>query len=326
MDARPVSPSLRPGRILYTDPRSPFYQPVATVARLEQRADAPARDTEAMDYGEWRAVPGIDADKLLKRRTTSRTATCCAPQEGAGLIYKITSPSGKAYIGQTRDTMKMRLCSHCSPNNGCHALRNAIRKYGMAAMKVEILMEVPIALLSEYEAKAIATWQTYGKYGYNLTPGGEMPPLKCPEIAAKLKLTMAKPEVKAKLSAAQKRNHAKPGAKEKRSAALKAAHANPETSARFHAGWKAAQSKEENKEKQRVAQRKAHKDPAIHKARMAGLEAARKDPAKQKARADAIREANKRDPGINKRRIETLRKNLAARKAAGIPRYSSSKR
>lgn len=48
---------------------------------------------------------------------------------------------------------------------------------------------------------------------------------------------------------------------------------------------------------------------------MAGLEAARKDQSKQRARIEAIKAAYKRDPSTIKRRSETLKATLAAKKA-----------
>ena len=48
---------------------------------------------------------------------------------------------------------------------------------------------------------------------------------------------------------------------------------------------------------------------------MAGLVASRKDPVKEKARIEAIRDYHRKNPGINKRRSETLKATLAAKKA-----------
>ena len=236
-----------------------------------------------------------------------------------GIVYKITSPSGKAYVGKTELTLEKRFSIHASDGSKCPAIRAAFQKYGKAAMVIEKLAEAPSDKLDELEIAMIKEHQTFGPNGYNLTPGGGDPPLKTPEVAARMRETMARPEVKAKLSEAQKRNHAKPGAKQKRSEALKRAHANPETKKRFRAAWTLAQNRDDVKEKQRVAQRKAHKDPSIHKARMSGLEAARKDPKKERARIEAIRAAHRRDPGINKRRSQTLKATLAAKRAKHVP-------
>jgi len=233
-----------------------------------------------------------------------------------GVIYKITSPSGKSYIGQTERSLDHRIRIHFGTGSKCPAIKSAIAKYGEAKMNVEVLMSVPNDELSKWEVAMIKLHETFGEKGYNMTPGGDEPPLKTKEVADRLRLTMAKPEVKAKLSEAQKRNHARPGAKEKRSNALKAAHARPETKARFKAGWKAAQSKESAKEKQRVAQTLAHKDPEIHNARMVGLRKSWTDPTIRKKKSDALKEANKRDPNINKRRSESVKRTLALKKAA----------
>ena len=239
-------------------------------------------------------------------------------ERAMGVIYKITSPSGKAYIGQTVQDVNTRFNFHCFNGSKCPGIKKAIQKYGKDAMKLEVLKTVPDDELSFWEIKMIKDHNTFGRNGYNMTPGGDMPPLKCPEVVEKLKATLAKPSVKAKMSAAQKRNHARPGEKEKRSIALKKAHAKPETAARFREAQKKAQNREDVKEKQRVAQIKAHKDPRIHKARMAGLEASRKDPVKEAARIEAIRAAHRRDPTINKRRGATLKATLAAKKKARL--------
>ena len=208
-----------------------------------------------------------------------------------GIIYKITSPSGKAYIGKTEGTLQHRITIHKGPGSKCPAIRRAFAKYGEERMKVEVLKSVQDQDLDYWEVRLIREHGTYGPGGYNLTPGGEAIPLKCPEVVAKMKATMARPEVKAKLSMAQKHNHAKPGAREKRSKALKAAHARPETKQVVKAAWKIAQNRHDVKQKQRVAQRKAHKDPAIHAARMAGLKRSQQDPEAQARRAAAIKAA-----------------------------------
>ena len=236
-----------------------------------------------------------------------------------GAIYKITSPSGKAYVGKTELTLEQRISIHAGNNSKCPAIKAAFQKYGKAAMVIEKLAEAPSDQLNKLEIAMIKEHQTFGPNGYNLTHGGDNPPLMTPEVAARIRETMARPEVKAKLSAAQKRNHAKPGAKQKRSEALKKAHANQETKDRYKTAWKIAQNREDVKEKQRVAQRKAHKDSSIHTARMAGLEAMRKDPKKEQARIEAIRAAHRRDPGINKRRSQTLKATLAAKRAKNVP-------
>lgn len=48
-----------------------------------------------------------------------------------GWIYVITGPSGKRYVGQTRQAaLHRRLWKHCQPTSRCTLLRRAIRRHG----------------------------------------------------------------------------------------------------------------------------------------------------------------------------------------------------
>jgi hypothetical protein len=92
------------------------------------------------------------------------------------LIYILTAPSGKQYVGQTRNSIDWRLRKHWMDaqrgSNLC--VHKAMRKYGLAAFKVEIVSE---RLNTRQEADAaeiaaIATFDTLRPAGYNLTLGG----------------------------------------------------------------------------------------------------------------------------------------------------------
>ena len=94
------------------------------------------------------------------------------------VIYKITSPSNKSYIGQTvRFNQRMT----CYKNLRCKnqtAIYNAILKHGLENMKVEILWEKEsdtrlVEELNELEIKYIKEFNTKVPNGYNLTSGGE---------------------------------------------------------------------------------------------------------------------------------------------------------
>lgn len=224
----------------------------------------------------------------------SKQDCCILPREGAGFVYKVTSPSGKAYIGQTVQSVATRFQWHCYKGSACRALKRAIGKYGADAMHVETLMEVPVDMLNHYEMRAIAMWGTYGRGGYNMTPGGDTSPMTCPEVAARARATLMQPDNHARFVESQQRSHATAHWRNAVSTAMKKAHAKPEVHAKYKAGWKRAQSKPEARQKQRVAQRKAHQDPDIHKRRMAGLERIRNDPVVQARRAASIRAAHER--------------------------------
>ena len=95
-----------------------------------------------------------------------------------GIIYKVTSPSGKSYVGQTTTTFEKRWRDHkydaLDPNkNRCRLLNIAIRKYGIKSFTNEILIECQTEELNDYELKLIKEHNTLVPSGYNLKIGGE---------------------------------------------------------------------------------------------------------------------------------------------------------
>jgi group I intron endonuclease len=89
-----------------------------------------------------------------------------------GVIYCITSPSGKKYIGQTHRKLQKRINEHKKMITGCIALNNAIQKYGFETFQIEILLEINDKLLNLYESKFIDAYQTIYPNGYNIRSGG----------------------------------------------------------------------------------------------------------------------------------------------------------
>ena len=89
-----------------------------------------------------------------------------------GIIYKITSPSGKVYVGQTIQEFKHRIRSHQRKDSKCTLLKRAIQKYG-DEMKYEIVEEdVPQEHLDEREIYWINELHSLAPNGYNLNTGG----------------------------------------------------------------------------------------------------------------------------------------------------------
>lgn len=117
-----------------------------------------------------------------------------------GIVYKLTSPSGKVYIGQCARSgarvsgkklsaakqLYKRWLEHCQNMSGCRAIKAAIRKYGAKNMRREVLVEVPDSLLSDYEQKFIDLYQADGKYGYNMTKGGEGGGFAIPKVRERM--------------------------------------------------------------------------------------------------------------------------------------------
>jgi group I intron endonuclease len=89
-----------------------------------------------------------------------------------GIIYKITSPSGKVYVGQTICSFEKRIRQHKSKTSTCTALKNAINKYG-DEMKYKIIENnIPHKQLDEREIYWIKELNSLAPSGYNLNTGG----------------------------------------------------------------------------------------------------------------------------------------------------------
>ena len=147
------------------------------------------------------------------------------------LIYKISSPSGKAYIGQTC-WWTQRMWKHANGKSKCPGLNNAVAKYGWDRMHCEVIWEGPEEKLDAMEIKLIREHDTV-RNGYNILPGGEFNPAKDPASLEKMRIgwqngtTRAKhaaaftPEVRANMSASQKARCARDGNAQVRAAAAK---------------------------------------------------------------------------------------------------------
>ncbi len=86
-----------------------------------------------------------------------------------GLIYQVHFPSGKSYIGQTTQSLDVRVSQHkrCRQDT---LVRRAFKKY--STYKAEVLIEVNDELLDHYETQFINTFRTLTPFGYNLSTGG----------------------------------------------------------------------------------------------------------------------------------------------------------
>lgn len=90
------------------------------------------------------------------------------------LIYKITSPIEKVYIGRTNDfNDRMAQHKHCAFTKKLkNSLYKAIRKYGWDNMKKEIICEVETEKAKRLEEELILAYNSV-KTGYNDTYKGE---------------------------------------------------------------------------------------------------------------------------------------------------------
>lgn len=89
-------------------------------------------------------------------------------------IYRITSPSGKIYIGQSRDIDK-RIIHY--KNSSCKRqpiLHNSIIKYGWDSHEFKIIFVCDVDDLNKLEMFYIKSYNTFNsEHGMNLTTGGE---------------------------------------------------------------------------------------------------------------------------------------------------------
>lgn len=173
------------------------------------------------------------------------------------VIYKITSPSGKAYIGQTC-WFTQRMCRHRNGKSKCPGINNAIRKYGWESMQVEILWEGCEEELDAAERRLILEYDTVRR-GYNSLPGGEFNPAKHEPSLAKMRegwkngTTRAKQaasftkEVRAKMSESQKARCEKDGNAQVKAAGRLGCHAGNLASHSETAKAKARATREETR-------------------------------------------------------------------------------
>jgi len=89
-------------------------------------------------------------------------------------IYKITSPSGKIYVGKSKDINKRWLGYKVKQDKKQTKLYYSFRKYGVENHLFEIIELCDLNLLSEKETYYISKLNTYDTvFGLNLTGGGE---------------------------------------------------------------------------------------------------------------------------------------------------------
>lgn len=93
-----------------------------------------------------------------------------------GIIYIVTGPSGKFYIGQTRNFInRKRQHEKCKKP---YKLANAIQKYGKDAFTWDILCDmIPLRIIDRVECLYIHAYRSTQKdRGYNILPGGKCSP------------------------------------------------------------------------------------------------------------------------------------------------------
>lgn len=104
-----------------------------------------------------------------------------------GELYKLDFPNGKSYIGITTKTSKERFAGHrkgARNQKKCALLARAWAKYGEPTLTTLAVLED--ADLAAAEIRAIKAFGTLHPGGYNILEGGQVSPMKDPNIAAKV--------------------------------------------------------------------------------------------------------------------------------------------
>ena len=125
---------------------------------------------------------GLSASKHIKK---SEDRYAMARKKGIGIIYCLTSPSNKKYVGQTKKELSKRIKQH-TQQKACRIIYNAIQKYGIDSFKIEVLKECTHAELNQYEQFYIAELNTVHPNGYNIRTGGATNSLHCEESRKKM--------------------------------------------------------------------------------------------------------------------------------------------
>lgn len=116
-----------------------------------------------------------------------------------GVIYKLTSPSGKSYIGMTKDFAK-RWKSHKSYSRSDSpqtAIAKALKSFGYDNFSREIIgYATSFDELCELERNMIEFYQTMVPNGYNLVSGG----VGCREFSEEVRLRMSQSQRRRKVS------------------------------------------------------------------------------------------------------------------------------
>ena len=104
-----------------------------------------------------------------------------------GYLYKLDFASGKSYVGITyQKRLELRIRTHrcCAASGDKLPVYRAWRKHGEPIVTVLAIAGGDHLLL--LEKRAVEVYGTFGKGGYNASPGGDLVPVMTPEIRAKI--------------------------------------------------------------------------------------------------------------------------------------------
>lgn len=114
----------------------------------------------------------------------------CAKMTIKAFLYLLVFSNGKEYIGLTTGSPKLRLLGHIRDSRKRRVpVHHAFQKYGTPTLYT--LAEGSLEYIQNLEIAAIDKFQTLAPKGYNLAAGGQISPMKNPEVAAKVSAKLA---------------------------------------------------------------------------------------------------------------------------------------
>ena len=88
--------------------------------------------------------------------------------EQTAIIYKISFPNDKVYIGQTKRDIFSRMREHLREDSGCVKLKNALKKYPENEVIATVLKKnIPVKFIDWWENHFILHYDSV-KNGYNI--------------------------------------------------------------------------------------------------------------------------------------------------------------
>jgi group I intron endonuclease len=247
---------------------------------------------------------------------------------GVSGIYRITSPSGRVYVGQAQD-IAARWSQHRKKGRGGNHenrhLQASLAKYGVESHVFDGMELVSINDLDSREQIRIDAFFAAKASGFlrvmNLSPtAGSVrgyrytedqrerltAAMNRPDVKERHVAALNRPEVKARHAAAIKEAFNRPEVKVRRTAAMKEAFNRPEVKARHAAAIKEAFNRPEVKAKRSALMKEAFKRPDVKTRHAAATKEALNRPEVKAKRSALIKEAFKR-PDVKTRHYAAIR-------------------
>jgi group I intron endonuclease len=220
-----------------------------------------------------------------------------ACRKGFGRIYKFTplfQTTSNGYVGRNETTLWKRIQGHKTPKSECVALSSAIKKHGLHNFRLSVLEdEIPVSKLADAEFKYVEMHDTFHN-GYNCTPGGEAPPLLCPDVAAKVKATKNTPESKAKTAAASRKHWNNPVEHKKHAESLAKSRRDPKVREKTSKATTEVWTRDGYKERLSAIHKVSQNKPERKKQLSKQMTTLWSDPDYKKSRSQAIKDGRAR--------------------------------